>query len=303
MTKQKRWEEYSEQEILQANIEKYNNEAIVKFYEDFEEPKHLYLEYRVMFNSLVKMLNMRSNEPISAVDMCGGAGKAAFALYECSPTSMISLVDVSDKMLEIAQKRAERENIKNIIPIQADAFSFLEQEGEYDLIIFSSAIHHFKDPVNLINLASQRLSEHGLILTIADPNTITKSKRYKFLEFMVSSREAKKNKLKSCFNFRKNKDIAASVDADFDLAEYQTYTGIDDIALRNRLMEVGLNPFIHLRYPAGEPYMTKIMPYLGLYWAFSMIICKNVINEYEVHKDSIRKELVENMPFKFKFMM
>lgn len=303
MTKQKRWEEYSEQEILEANIEKYNSEAIVKFYEDFEEPKHLYVEYRVIFNSLVKMLDSFCNGSIRAVDMCGGAGKAAFALKECSPTSKVSLVDVSDKMLQIAQKKAEKENIADIIPIQADAFAFLEQEGEYDLIIFSSAIHHFKDPVNLIKLASQRLSEHGMILTIADPTTITKSKRYKFFEFLASNSEAKKNKLKACFSFNKNKDIAATADVDFDLAEYQTYTGIDDIALRKNLVEVGLNPLIHIRYPAGEPYMTKIMPYLGLCWAFSMVISKNVINEYEAHKDSIKQELSKNMPFKFKFMM
>ena len=37
--------------------------------------------------------------------------------------------------------------------------------------------------------------------------------------------------------------------------------------------------------------------------AFSMIITKNVINEYEVHKDSIKQELTKNMPFKFKFML
>ena len=135
MTRQKSWEEYSEQEILEANIEKYNSEAIVKFYEDFEEPKYLYLEYRVIFNSLVKLLNSFCKDSIRAVDMCGGAGKAAFALKECSPTSMVSLVDVSEKMLQIAQRKAEKENITDITPIQADAL-LLEQEGEYDLIIF-----------------------------------------------------------------------------------------------------------------------------------------------------------------------
>ena len=35
--------------------------------------------------------------------------------------------------------------------------------------------------------------------------------------------------------------------------------------------------------------MTRIMPYLGLYWAFSMVISKKVINEYEAHKDIIKK--------------
>jgi hypothetical protein len=36
----KDWHEYSEDEILQANIEKYQRDDIVKFYEDFEEPRY-----------------------------------------------------------------------------------------------------------------------------------------------------------------------------------------------------------------------------------------------------------------------
>lgn len=302
MTKQKKWEEYSEKDILEANIEKYNKEAIVKFYEDLEEPRYLYSEYKVILGSVAKMLQASCPEPIRAVDMCGGAGKAAFVLKECSPACTVNLVDVSDKMLEIAENKAQKQNITGIIPLQKDAFAFLEQEAEYDLIMFSSAIHHFKDPVNLINLAAQRLSDHGLIITIADPTTITKSKRYKFFEFLASNSEGKKHKLKACFSSKKNQEVAASMEPDFDLAEYQTYTGIDDIALRQSLTAVGLNPLLHIRYPAGEPYMTKIMPYLGLCWAFSMVISKNVIDEYERQKDTVKREIKANMPFKFRFM-
>lgn len=303
MSKHKKWEDYSEADILEANIEKYNKEAIVKFYEDLEEPKYLYSEYRVIFDAVAKMLEAACSEPIRAADMCGGAGKAAFVLKECRPNCTVNLVDVSDKMLEIAQKKAEEQKITGVIPWQKDAFAFLEEEDEYDLIMFSSAIHHFKDPVNLIRLASERLSEHGLIITIADPTTITKSKRYKFFEFLASNSEGKKNKLKGCFSSKKNNEVAVAVDPDFDLAEYQTYTGIDDVTLRQNLLKIGLNPLLHIRYPAGEPYMTKIMPYLGLCWAFSMVIAKNAVPEYEAHKDKLKEEIKRNMPFKFKFMV
>lgn len=302
MAKQKKWEEYSEQDILEANIDKYNNEAIVKFYEDFEEPRYQYIEYFVIFEAVAKMLDLLDNQNgIRAVDMCGGAGRAAFVLKECSPNSTINLVDVSDKMLEVAKRKAEKLNIEGIIPTQQDAFKFLEQEAEYDLIMFSSAIHHFKDPVNLINLAAERLSENGLIITIADPTIITKTRRYKFFEFLASNSEGKKNKLKAYFNFNKNQNLTKELD--FDLAEYQTYTGIDDVMLRHDLTTIGLNPLVHIRYPAGEPYMTKIMPYLGLCWAFSMVISKNKVNHYEQYKNNLKQEIEANMPFKFKFMV
>ncbi|HZK43522.1 MAG TPA: methyltransferase domain-containing protein [Syntrophomonadaceae bacterium] len=306
MNKEKTWEEYTEEDILEANIEKYSSDVIVKFYEDLEEPKYLYSEYKVILNAATKILTPYCNKSIRAVDMCGGAGKAAFAFKECSPNSIVDLVDVSEKMLEIAEDKALKQNIKGINSIQADAFAFLEQEQEqeqkYDLIMFSSAIHHFKDPVDLIKLASKRLSEHGLIVTIADPTTITKTKRYKFFEFLATNSDGKKNKLKSIFSFNQNKELASALDPDFDLAEYQTYTGIDDIILRADLKEIGLNPLIHIRYPAGEPYMTKIMPYLGLCWAFSMIISKNIINEFAIQEKDIKEKIVKEMPFKFKFM-
>lgn len=301
MAKRKKWEDYSEQDILVANIDKYNNDSIVKFYEDLEEPRYQYIEYYVIFDAVVKMWNsLGINQPIRAVDMCGGAGKAAFVLKECSPEAIVKLVDVSDKMLAIADDKAKKSNIRGITPIEQDAFSFLAEEAEYDIIMFSSAIHHFKDPVGLIDLAAKRLSENGLIITIADPTTITKSRRYKFFEFLATNNEGKKAKLKGFFK-RDNQNLTE--DLDFDLAEYQTYTGIEDISLRHNLSEIGLHPLMHIRYPAGEPYMTKIMPYLGLCWAFSLVISKNNLPQYEAYKNTLNSEVKEKLPFKFKFML
>ncbi len=300
MSRQKRWEDYSEQDILHANIEKYDNDAIIKFYEDLEEPKYLYAEYSVIFKAVLDMLALSNDRVLRAADMCGGAGKAAFVLKECKPDCTVNLVDVSDKMLEIAEKKAEKLGVSGITLTKDDAFNFLERDAEYDLIVFSSAIHHFKDPVNLLNLASTRLAENGIIITIADPTIITKTRRYKFFEFLASNSEGKKQKLKACFSSGRNKGLTNGLD--FDLAEYQTYTGIDDIQLRQDLFDIGLNPLIHLRYPAGEPYMTKIMPYLGLCWAFSMVISKSKVDEFEAHKDTLKGEILSNMPFRFKFM-
>ncbi|NLJ71443.1 MAG: methyltransferase domain-containing protein [Syntrophomonadaceae bacterium] len=301
MAKRKKWEDYSEQDILVANIDKYNNDAIVKFYEELEEPRYQYIEYYVIFDAVVKMWNsLGIKQPIRAVDMCGGAGKAAFVLKECSPEAIVKLVDVSDKMLAIADDKAKKSNIRGITPIEQDAFSFLAEEAEYDIIMFSSAIHHFKDPVGLINLAAGRLSENGLIITIADPTTITKSRRYKFFEFLATNSEGKKGKLKAFFK-RDNQNLTEELD--FDLAEYQTYTGIDDLSLRLDLSGIGLHPLMHIRYPAGEPYMTKIMPYLGLCWAFSLVISKNNLPQYESYKNTLNYEIKSKLPFKFKFMI
>jgi len=106
--KAKGWEEYSEDEILVANIEKYNQEHIVKFYEDYEEPRYLYREYEVIFGAVLKRLAGQLGRPVKAVDLCGGAGKAAFVIKQCQPDCEVFLVDIADKMLEIASDNRNR---------------------------------------------------------------------------------------------------------------------------------------------------------------------------------------------------
>jgi hypothetical protein len=68
------WQDVSEEEILNANIDKYNDENILRFYKDFKEPKYAYIEYEVVFNAVLQTLIADRGTAIRAVDMCGGAG-------------------------------------------------------------------------------------------------------------------------------------------------------------------------------------------------------------------------------------
>jgi ubiquinone/menaquinone biosynthesis C-methylase UbiE len=292
----KRWEECTEEDILQANIEKYDSEHIVNFYKDFEEPRYSYIEYNVIFKAVIDMLEKTLNHPLRAVDLCGGAGKAAFVMKSCSLDCKVTLVDLSEKMLEIARERMAKNNIQGIDVVQADAFTFLNSAEEYDLIVLSSAIHHFKEPLDLLKSAAARLSQNGIIITIADPTTITKSRRYQFFRFLAANSEHKKQMIKQMFSPKSDSS------ADFDMAEYQTYTGIDDLELARRVKDVGLSPLLHLRYPAGEPYMVKIMPYLGLCWAFSLVLAKNENHVPAVVVDKLKQDIRREMPFKFKYI-
>jgi ubiquinone/menaquinone biosynthesis C-methylase UbiE len=294
----KDWHEYSENEILQANIEKYQRDDIVKFYEDFEEPRYSYIEYEVILAAVLKALRQRLNRPVRAVDMCGGAGKAAFVIKSIQPDSDVTLVDLSDKMLNIARERAARLGLEDLHIVEADAFSFLEQDTEYDLFVYSSALHHFKDPVELLGLSAGRMNPQGMIVTIADPTTLIKSRRYRFFQFLATNREIKRHLIKECFQRRANKLPAEG--QSFDVAEYQTYTGINDHQLCQKLSQVDLHTLLHLRYPAGEPYMTKIMPYLGLCWAFSTVLSLNPA-DYQPEVQFMKKEISSKLPFRIRF--
>lgn len=303
MNRVKDWAEYTEEEILTANIEKYDKEDIVKFYEDFEEPKYSYIEYTVIFQAVLEFLRSRINRPLRAVDMCGGAGKAAFTLKSCDPGCEVTLVDLADKMLDIARRRSEKENVSCRIVLK-DAFTFLGDEAEeFDLIVFSSALHHFKDPIALLEAAAQRLSPQGMIISIADPNTIIKSARFRFLQFMAAGSQHQKAAVKKSFNSFLGRGGQTTAAADFDLAEYQTYTGIDDIKLKHDLKRAGLAALLHMRYPAGEPFITKIMPWLGLCWAFSMVMChENKHSDYNNSSAALLNEIRSNLPYRINLL-
>lgn len=293
MKEAKAWEYYSEEEILEANKLKYESDAIVQFYADFEEPKYTYREYNVVFSAVVDMLKPHLNGPLRAVDMCGGAGKGAFTLKKCCPEAEVTLVDLSEKMLDIAKKRAVKEGFTDIEMVLSDAYSFLASEREYDVIIFSSAIHHFKDPVNLLKAASKALSPAGVIITIADPNRLKSSRRFKFFEFLAADKAHKKMILANLFKPKDKPSI-------FDVAEYQAYYGIEDKLLCEELKKAGLNPLLHLRYPAGESFFTRIMPYFGLFWAFSLVLAKD--SRYEKEAGRLKNRIKENMPFTVSFV-
>ena len=119
----------------------------------------------------------------------------------------------------------------------------MEQDNEYDLFVYSSALHHFKNPVELLELSAGRMHPQGMIVSIADPTTLIKSRRYRFFQFLATNREIKRHLIKECFQRMAKRSPAQKTD--FDLAEYQTYTGIDDHQLCQDLSGVNLHPLLH----------------------------------------------------------
>lgn len=295
------WQDVSEEEILQANIEKYNNEHIVSYYRDFKEPRYAYDEYGVIFGATLQVLSARSEHTLRVVDMCGGAGKSAFIFKKLVPQAEVTLVDLSGKMLDIARQRSQEEKIGKIEIVQEDAFTFLKRERQFDIIVFSSAIHHFKDPINLLNSAAQRLSDHGVIITIAEPNILTKTKRYKTLAFLFCCWADKMTIMKRTVDrgIKLFSGEAAAAADDFDIAEYQAYKGINDLQLEYDLQATGLNTLLHMQYPAGgDPFMTRIMSLCKLHWAFCLILTKQRWDDQKQVADGLQIMIGQGLPFK-----
>lgn len=291
-----KWDDLTEEEILKANIKKYADDEIVKFYDEESGGADLeYLEHEIIFPLVVKYLRKQPDSVLSTIDVCGGAGKAAFILERCGGCDTV-LLDSAEKMLEIAERKIAREQIKTVSPVLDDALRYLNTtEKMFDVIVFSSAIHHFKDPVQLINLAFNRLTPQGVMVILGEPTKMVSSGRYKRIVStygFFSSSDTRREFFKSIPTRLKG----GYKSPDYrDPAEYQAHLGIDDVSLRSNLSTLNMNVMLHFNYPAAPRNVVRFLPYLGLNWVMGMVVTREPDADLKMQ---IEQALLQKLPYR-----
>ena len=126
--------------------------------ETFDSPKNIFLA-NLVCQAVEKQIDVLSDKEI--LDFGGGTGLLSLPLAEQAKS--VTLVDISEKMLEQARLKAEQQDIKNI--------QFLEQnllakplEQEFDLIVVCRVLHHMPDLDATLSLFHQHLIENGQLL-------------------------------------------------------------------------------------------------------------------------------------------
>lgn len=126
--------------------------------ETFDSPKNIFLA-NLVCQAVEQQIDVLSDKEI--LDFGGGTGLLTLPLAKQAKS--VTLVDISEKMLEQARLKAERQEIKNI--------QFLEQdllknplEKEFDLIVVSRVLHHMPDVDATLSLSHQHLKEDGQLL-------------------------------------------------------------------------------------------------------------------------------------------
>ena len=129
--------------------------------ETFDSPKNIFLA-NLVYQAIEKQLDLLSDKEI--LDFGGGTGLLTLPLAKQAKS--VTLVDISEKMLEQARLKAEQQEIKNIQFLEQD---LLENplEKEFDLIVVSRVLHHMPDLDAVLSLFHQYLKEDGRLL-IAD---------------------------------------------------------------------------------------------------------------------------------------
>ena len=129
--------------------------------ETFDSPKNIFLA-NLVCQAVEKQIDFLSDKKI--LDFGGGTGLLALPLAKQAQS--VTLVDISEKMLEQARLKAEQQDIKNIQFLEQDLLANpLEQQ--FDLIVVSRVLHHMPDLDATLAMFHHHLRENGQVL-IAD---------------------------------------------------------------------------------------------------------------------------------------
>ena len=129
--------------------------------ETFDSPKNIFLA-NLVCQAVEKQIDLLSDKEI--LDFGGGTGLLALPLAKQAKS--VTLIDISEKMLEQARLKAEQQEIKNIQFLEQDLLANpLEQQ--FDLIVVSRVLHHIPDLDATLAMFHRHLRENGQVL-IAD---------------------------------------------------------------------------------------------------------------------------------------
>ena len=129
--------------------------------ETFDSPKNIFLA-NLVCQAVEAQIDFLSDKEI--LDFGGGTGLLALPLAKQAQS--VTLVDISEKMLEQARLKAKEQEIRNLQLLEQDLLvNPLEQQ--FDLIVVSRVLHHMPDLDATLAMFYHHLRENGQVL-IAD---------------------------------------------------------------------------------------------------------------------------------------
>jgi 2-polyprenyl-3-methyl-5-hydroxy-6-metoxy-1,4-benzoquinol methylase len=231
------------------------------------------------------------NKPVrevSALDACGGSGNISMKLLRRGVN--VVLADISPQLLELFEKKAAAAGYP-AKSVCSEVATFLgDSVRAFDLIVFSSALHHLENIDGVLGLAYQRLAPGGLLFTVFDPTAQSQRKLatrmllkldYYWFKLVCQSSDVlpaagrRFRRLLSGSTPDRKDQVALNQSTVGMLAEYHVERGIDDLGLVERLKGVGYEVVWHERYAKCRAnWMLPLVQFLGDKTSFKLLLRK-----------------------------
>jgi tRNA (cmo5U34)-methyltransferase len=143
--------------------------------------EHIIPEMRFFYGAAIWAAESRTIEP-EILDIGAGTGLLSALMLRKFPDAHMTLLDISENMLEVARQRfSGQENIRYIV----SDYSRSELTGRYDIICSALSIHHLapEDKRRLFGKIFSALKSGGLFINADQADGETEYFRYRYMDY------------------------------------------------------------------------------------------------------------------------
>lgn len=218
---------------------------------------------------------------LKALDACGGSGNVALKLLARGLD--VTVADISSDLLAIFHRKAATAGYQPRSHCGEIAEFLRQNPGSFDLIVFSSALHHLQDIDHVLGNAFNSLRPGGALFTLHDPTARSQQGRLtpwllrlEYVAFKILCQPgdvpaAGWRRIKRTFR-REDRPQLAEENLGV-LAEFHARDGIDDLALVDRLKAVGFQVVEHQRlHGARFALVRRVLTRVGQPTGFKLVL-------------------------------
>jgi len=249
------------QQVISANVDFYKE--IARKYDGYEAcASDEYLQ-EMLESDLNRMQSLLAKERIHGLDCGGGSGNLTLKMLKRGWN--VTVVDVSADMLEISRAKVSASGYFAEFVNDSVEHYLSSSPGVFDVITFSSVLHHLYSPLDVVNEVAARVAPGGIFYSNFDP--VLPSSRSLIACFcdldtiLAKILRDRKDLLPGMLRRLRKLTLAQDaahrrpVASPGDLAEYHAREGLDDVSIAQALEQQG---FLvqRERYPVAR---TKLM--------------------------------------------
>ncbi|MDP9159446.1 MAG: class I SAM-dependent methyltransferase [Acidobacteriota bacterium] len=255
-----------EDQVVSANVEFYRD--IADKYDRYESCTRDAFAQAMLQDDVQCMAGKLANRftQIRCLDCGGGTGNLTLKLLARGWT--VTVVDVSSEMLEISKAKVRAAGFSATFINQSVEKFLASENGQFELVSFSSVLHHIYSPTRVVAKVATRIVPGGFFYSNFDP--VVPSSRlladsFATFDAVVAKLLFDRKDLLPGVARRLRKLMlphdavhARAIAGPGDLAEYHVREGLDDSAVVEALQKEDFDVTC-LRYAAGRTKMTRWM--------------------------------------------